>query len=148
MTEAENNDSKLSEEEIKQMEADIAKARADLVSPDTEQKIKQAKEEAKAEAEKEFLVNQKIKELEEEKTKLLEAQKSKEEETAKQLEGFKEKIDSLTSSQQPIRGDDPFKKQKNNDGDNPEGNVDKWTDDKVNDFERQSGSAFFGEGWD
>ena len=58
------------DKELEAINADIEKAKGALVSKGTEELIQKAKEEARKEAEKEFLVNQRIKEIETQKAEL------------------------------------------------------------------------------
>lgn len=133
-----------SQEELKQIEADIQKARDSIVSKETSALIAKAKEEAKKEAEKEFLTNSKIKELEDEKEKLRQEQVNKEREAATQLEALKKKVDELTSSKAPINFKDPFRpagsQQNNNQGQSLN-----LTEEQINNIEFESGKAFFGD---
>lgn len=126
----------LNNEDLDKLEKDMDNARNTLVSKETEDKIAQAKEEAKKEAEKEFLVNQRIKELEEEKVKLAEDKAKKEEEVAKQLEEMKEKLNAAITSRAVPTANNPF-------NDKPSSsNIDKLSDDEVNQIEQASYLAF------
>jgi uncharacterized protein (DUF3084 family) len=137
------NETKVSEED--QIKKDIAAAKASMVSKETAELIKQEKESARAEAEKEFAVNQKVKELEEQNKKLQEEHLQKEKEAAQRLEDFQKRLDELTTSKAPLRSKDPFVNEPSPDG---AMDVKNWDDQKINDIERASGKAFFGEEFD
>lgn len=138
---SENEPKPLSEEE--QIQRDITSAKASLVSKETQDLIKKEKDAARLEAEKEFLVNQKVKELEEQNKRLQEEQTNKEKEAALKFEELQRKIGELTTSRAPIKNRDPFANEPSQE--NASEDVKNWSEDKINDIERASGIAFFGE---
>ena len=133
-----NTQEEVSPEELEKLNQDLDASRKKLVSEETEEKIKTAKEEAKKEAEKEFIVNQKIKELEEDKKKLEEDQKKREENTAKELDVMKEKLNQAISSKAVSTGTNPFEgSQKTSSS-----SIDQLSDAEIDAIERASFEAF------
>ena len=102
------NESPLSEEDIKKLSDDIDNAKSTLVSKETQSAIEKAKADAKAEAEKEFTTNQKIKELEEQKQQLEASVKAKEESAAQELEKLKQAVNEMKASKAVVQQDNPF----------------------------------------
>lgn len=133
----------LTPEEKAAMQKDIDDAKKSLVSDDTAKAIEKAKSEAKAEAEKEFLVNQKIKELEEEKEKLKQEQITKEKESAKQLEELTKKVDDMTTSKAAINTQDPFKA--GNNTVDLKSQVEKLSDEQALEIENEASRDFWGD---
>lgn len=129
-----------SEEELSQITNDIKKAREGLVSKEVEQKINQVKEEAKREVEKEFLMNDKIKQAEMEKAQLQAEMEKIQKQSAEELERLKSKVDELISSKAPVKTDDPFKKHTD-----IKNSIDFLSDEQVSDIEEASARAFWGD---
>jgi len=95
-------------EELDALNREIEEANKTLVSEDVAKVIKLEKEAAKKEAEKEFLVNQRVKDLEAEKDALVKAKEQSEKEAAEKLEALTKKVNSLVSSQAPVKNENPF----------------------------------------
>lgn len=87
---------------------EIDKANKKIISDEVAQLIAKEKEEARKLAEKEFLINQKLKEKEQEIESLKQAQKDKELKAAQELEALKRKVDELASTKQPMNIVNPF----------------------------------------
>jgi len=128
----------ISQEELDKLNQDIENTTKKLVSDDTAKKIQEAREEAKKEAEKEMLINQRIKELEEEKEKLKADQISKEKEASEQLTALKGKVDELTASKAVIKSESPFE-----DKEELSKSIDKLTPEQEDEIERQSFEIFW-----
>jgi len=126
------------DKELAEINADIEKAKSSLVSKGTEELIQKAKEEAKKEAEKEFAVNQRIKEIETQKAELQKKLEDKEKSSAEELEKLKSKVNELVSSRASIQVQDPFKKPENQ-------NTDFMSDEKISQIEVASARAFWGD---
>ena len=132
----------ISKEDLDKLNKDIDTATTKIVSDDTAKKIQEAKEEAKKEAEKEMLTNQRIKELEQEKEKLLADNTSKEKEAAEQLAALKGKVDELTSSKAVVSNDSPFNETPVIEED-IKTKIDKLTEQETDDIQRQSFEMFW-----
>lgn len=98
----------VSQEDLDALDKAISEANASLVSKDVQEQIKLAKEEAKKEAELEFLKSQKIKELED-KLKAEEAAKADmQKETAEKLASLKSRLDTMSASRAVAPASTPF----------------------------------------
>jgi len=97
--------------ELDELNKEIEEANKSLVSDDVAKVIKLEKEAAKKEAEKEFLVNQRVKELEAEKDALAKAKEQAEKEAAAKLEALTQKVNGLISSRAPVTTENPFNAQ-------------------------------------
>ena len=62
------------------------------------------------------------------------------------MEKMQKQIDNMTSSKAPVNMQNPFKSQSNQ-SDNPL-DVDRYSEDMVQDIERKSAEAFFGMSWE
>lgn len=132
--------SSIDKKEWEAINNDINSAKESLVSKDTEAKIKAAKEEARKEAEKEFMTNQEIQKLKEENARLQQEREAKETEAAEKISAIQSKVDELVGSKAPSNNEDPFSNQnKDRKG------IDNWTEEEVNNYEEKHAKAFFGE---
>jgi chromosome segregation ATPase len=102
----------VTEDELAAIEAELNKANKSIVSEDIQKRIQEERESARREAEKEFQVNQRIKELEAEKETLKKQQEQKELEAARQLEELRQKVNSLVAARGVARETNPFKDEK------------------------------------
>lgn len=132
---SEENKSDLNQEDIDAINKDIEDAKSKLVSKETEDKIAQAKEEAKKEAEKEFAVNQKVKELEEANQKLQEEKEAKEKEAAEKIANLAEKVNTYVESKQVVTNNETPFGSNNTD-------VEKIPDEDIEKIENESYVAF------
>jgi chromosome segregation ATPase len=99
----------MTKEELLKIERDIAEAKATLSTKSSD--IKDAKEEGKKEAEKEFKLQQELeshKKAKEDLEKQLSEHKKASEEQAKK---FQEQLDSLKTTKMPVNTENPFAKQ-------------------------------------
>jgi hypothetical protein len=126
-------------EEIEKLNKEIEEAKKQMVSEDVEKKIMAEREAAKKEAEKEFLVNQKIKDLEREKLELQQKNEAVQRQTSQQLESLKAQVDRLMSSKAVITQDNPFKREPQPDVNKSVDMMDEATIDKI---EEKSFEAF------
>jgi len=132
----------LTPEDKAAMQKDIDDAKKSLVSDDTQKVMEKVKAEAKAEAEKEFAVNAKIKELEADNKKLLDIQVEKEKESATKLDVLTKKVDEMTTSKANVVQQDPFK------GNQPvdiKTKVDSLSDNEALDLQEKASEQFFGK---
>jgi Skp family chaperone for outer membrane proteins len=132
---SEENKSDFNQEDIDAINKDIEDAKSKLVSKETEDKIAQAKEEAKKEAEKEFAVNQKVKELEEANQKLQEEKEAKEKEAAEKIANLAEKVNTYVESKQVVTNNETPFGSNNTD-------VEKIPDEDIEKIENESYVAF------
>jgi len=105
-----NNESKeeISAEDFAALEKELNMANDTLISRETAEQIKAAKEETRKEVEKEFLTNQKIKEMEEA-LKQKDVEKAElEKKTAEQLDLLKNKVNEMASSRAVVKTESPF----------------------------------------
>lgn len=93
---------------IEDLHKEIDAANKKLVSDEVSTLIAKEREAARKEAEKEFLVNQKLKEKEQELENFKKAQLEKERQASEQLEMLRRKVDELASSKAPINVQNPF----------------------------------------
>lgn len=93
---------------IEELHKEIEAANKKIVSEEVSQLLAKEREAAKKEAEKEFLVNQKLKDKEAEIEALKKAQLEKERATAEQLELLKRKVDEMAASKQGTPIANPF----------------------------------------
>jgi hypothetical protein len=93
---------------VEELHREIEAANKKIVSDEVAQLIAKEKEAARKEAEKEFLVNQKLKDKEAELEALKKAQLEKERANAEQLEALKRKVDEMAASKQPTVVANPF----------------------------------------
>jgi hypothetical protein len=89
---------------------EIEDADKTLVSEDVQKLLKEEKEAARKEAEKEFLVNQRLKEKEAEIENLKNASVEEQKKAAEQLAYLKAKLDELVTTKQVVNNENPFKK--------------------------------------
>jgi uncharacterized protein (DUF3084 family) len=132
----------VSQADIDELNAEIEKLNKEIVSEDTAKLIAVEKEKAKKEAEKEFLVNQRIKEMEQEKEAMKKEREESERRSAEQLQALKTKIDSLSASRAVVKNDNPFAEPSNNPPSPSQTNL---TDEQVSDIERASFELFMKE---
>ena len=138
-TKAEKSAEEIASDELEELNREIEEANKSLVSEDVARVIKLEKEAAKKEAEKEFLVNQRVKDLEAEKEALRKQMEAAERKTAEELDAFKQQINSLRTSRAPVVSENPFNAQPtepqkpNNTG---------FTDTEAEEIERASLEAF------
>jgi multidrug efflux pump subunit AcrA (membrane-fusion protein) len=125
------------DKELAAINADIASAQSALVSKGTEELIQKAREEARKEAEKEFLVNQRIKEIETQKAELQKRLEDKEKASAEELDKLKTKVNELVSSRASIQVQDPFR--------NPVNTGQELSEEKITQIEVASARAFWGD---
>jgi len=93
---------------VEELHKEIEAANKKIVSEDVAQLLAKEREEARKAAEKEFAINQQIKDKEAELEAIKKAQKEKDLENARQLEALKRKVDELASSKQPVQVQNPF----------------------------------------
>ncbi len=93
---------------VDELHKEIDAANKKLVSEEVSQIIAREKEAARKEAEKEFLVNQKLKDKEQEIEAMKKAQLEKERQASEQLEMLKRRLDELASTKQPVAIQNPF----------------------------------------
>ena len=137
MSEEEIKTEGISKEDIDAINKDIDDAKDKLVSKETDEKIEKAKAEAKAEAEKEFYLSQKAKELEEENKKLKEQMEAKEKEAAEKLTELTNKVNDYVESKAVISNDNPL--------DKVNADVEKLDDEEIAKIEDESFKAFIEE---
>lgn len=118
-------------EELEALNKDIESATKNFVSAEVQKKIEEAKAQAKAEAEKDFNVQQRIKELEAEKERLAKEKEEQEKKAAEELSSLKSKVDAVISSKATIASQNPFKSE----------GAASFTDDEANVIERASFEA-------
>jgi len=128
-------------EELESINKEIEEANKSLVSEDVAKVIKLEKEAAKKEAEKEFLVNQRVKDLEAEKIALAKEMEHSEKEAAAKLEKLTERVNSLISSKATVKNDNPF----NEPQPAKVPTNDDMTEEQEIDIETGSAIAFLGE---
>ena len=136
----EKNQEEIAEDELEALNREIEEANKSLVSEDVSKVIKLEKEAAKKEAEKEFLVSQRVKDLEAEKEALNKAKEQSERDSASKLQALTDKVNSLISSRAPVKNENPFNEKPPADD---TFSVDKLTDEQATDIERASMEAFF-----
>jgi len=133
----------IASDELEALNKEIEEANKSLVSEDVAKVIKLEKEAAKKEAEKEFLTNQRVKELEAEKVALQNAKEQAEKDAAARLDALTQKVNSLIASKAPVINENPFNAPQ------PPAetklDVGKLTDEQAQDIERASMEAFFEE---
>ncbi len=132
----------LTEEEKQAIDKDLADARTKLVSQDTEDKIRKAKEEGAEAAKVEIEKQQEVDAIKKENADLKASVETKEKEAASNIEMLTKKVDDLVSSKAPVEVKDPFAEE------NREKTVNKLSDDEVNNIEERSAREFFGDGYD
>jgi len=137
-----DDDTILTPEDKAAMQKDIDDAKKDLVSDDTSKAIEKAKVDAKAEAEKEFATNAKIKELEDANKKLLDEQTEKEKKSAEQLDALTKKVDDMTTSKANINQQDPFQATPQPD---MKSKIDSISDEGALDLQEKAAEQFFGK---
>jgi len=124
---------------VDDLHKDIDALNKKLVSEDVAQLLSQERAKAKAEAEKEFLVNAKLKEKDQELENLKKAQLEKERSAAEQLDALRKKVDELASSKQPVNMHNPFNSLPSQKDDKP--SVLKMKEDELEVVERASFDA-------
>ena len=134
----ENSDS-FTLEEIDKLNKEIEEAKKQMVSEDIEKKIAAEREAAKKEAEKEFLISQRVKDLEKEKEELQKKNEESQRLASQQLELLKAQVDKLMSSKAVITQDNPFRKEPQPDVNISIDNMDEAAIDKI---EEKSFEAF------
>jgi hypothetical protein len=127
-------------DELEALNREIEEANKSLVSEDVAKVIKLEKEAAKKEAEKEFLVSQRVKDLEAEKNALIKAKEQSERDSAAKLEALTQKVNGMISSRAPVKNENPFNEKPPAD---TTLDVSKLTDEQANDIELASMEAFF-----
>lgn len=100
----------VSKEDLDALEKAISEANSTLVSQDVQEQIRVAKEQAKKEAEVEFLKDQKVKELEEQLKKEAESKIQMQKEAAEKLEALKARVDQMSASRAVAPVTTPFDK--------------------------------------
>lgn len=98
----------IANDELEELNREIEEASKSLVSEDVAKVIKLEKEAAKKEAEKEFLTNQRVKELEAEKLALQKEKEQAEKEAAAKLDALTQRVNGLISSRAPVQAESPF----------------------------------------
>jgi uncharacterized protein (DUF3084 family) len=98
--------------DLEALRREIEEADKKLVSEDVSKLIKQERELAKKEAEKEYLINQRLQEKEAEIAKMKEASVEEQKKNAEQLAYLKSKLDELVASKQVVNNDNPFRNDK------------------------------------
>ena len=136
----------LSKDELEQITNDIEKAKEQLVSKTTDQKldaIERAKLEAKEEAKKEIEDKQKQDALVAENARLQEQLQAQQKLAEEKLTDMDTKIKNMVKSKQVIASEDPFKS-------TPamSDKIDQMTNDEVDTLEEQSAREFFGADYD
>jgi len=131
-----------SKEEIDAINNDIIKAKSSLISEEAKKEIENAKVQARVEAEKEFQINQKIKEQEALIEQLKQEKLNKEKEFHDKFETMESRINDMIGSKAPVNVENPFKQ--NNQSNQP---IDPMnlTEAQVSEVERASAEAFFGD---
>lgn len=129
-------------EEIEKLNREIEETKRKVVSEDINQKITAERDAAKKEAEKEFLVNQRVKDLEREKEELQKKNEESQRNAAAQLEALKAQVDKLMTSKVVAVGDNPFKKPEENSTKETGLNVDGMDDEELRIIEEASFQAF------
>jgi len=129
----------ISTTELEELNREIEAANKKLVSDEMSKTIAAEREAAKLEAQKEFMVNQKIKDLEAEKEKIQKEKEDAERKSAEQLNVLKTKVDSLISTKAVVSTENPFR---NEPVESQKVSVDRLTDEQVDDIERNSFEAF------
>jgi len=127
----------VTQDEIDAIQAEIDKANEKMVSEDIQKRIAEERDAAKKEAEKEFLTNLRIKELEKEKEELKKQQEQREREAAQQLELLKQKVNELAAARAVVKEDNPFKSREI-----VPPKEDTLTDEMADEIERASYDAF------
>jgi hypothetical protein len=130
----------IAQEELDELNREIEEANKSLVSEDTSKLIKLEREAAKKEAEKEFLVNQRVKELEAEKEQIKKEAAEKEKAFALKMEALTNRVNGMVASKAPVVNDNPFNAQPP--APNPNQSTE-FTEDEVRDIELASMEAFF-----
>lgn len=125
-------------EELQNLQKEIDEANKNIVSDEVQKKIELAKQKAREEAEKEFTVNQKIKELEKEKEELVKKQQEKEIENARRLEELTKKVNDSISSRAVAPSGSPFTDPTPS---TPGDTIENMSQDQVDQIERESFDA-------
>ena len=128
-------------DELDAIQRDIESAKSSLISDEAKQQIQRAREEAKKEAEAQFLVNQKIKEQEALIEQLKQEKIQKEQEFNEKFQSMESKINDMVSSKAPVNVENPFKQP----GDSKPVSAETMSDDMINDIEKASGEQFLGD---
>ena len=105
--------------------------------------IDRAKEEARKEVEKEFELKKQAEELARKNEELQKQLEETNKMTSEKLDQFKAKIDDLTASKAVVTNRDPFQEEVA-----VPHQVDKWSDEKINQLEEESARKFFGDDYD
>lgn len=145
MAESKDESVIITDDEKKAIDKDIAEAKAALVSKDTQDQIAKAKNEAKAEAEKEFQLKKQLEDAEKAKQELQAKIAAQEKETAERLSKLQSKVDELVTSKASINVVDPFKNQPK---EALKQQVDGWSEEQVEEFQEASAREFFGDAYD
>lgn len=136
----------LTEEERAQIQKDMEDARKTLVSEDVESKIRQAKEEAKKEVEKELQMKAELEKAKAEAEELRKKNEEAQKQAATQLDALKKRVDEMTASRAPTSVVDPFgNPSRLTDGSHP---IDSLNDAEIDKLEERSAREFFGEDYD
>jgi len=131
----------LSEDEVKQLNADIEKAKTEIGVMSKEQ-LDAAKTEGKTEAEKEAQLNQKLADMEKAKTELENKLVEQEKKATEQIEKVQENLNKLVESKQVV-AKNPFETEVA-----LSAKVDKLTNDELTNIEEKSARDFFGADYD
>ena len=129
----------MSPEDKAAIEQDIADAKSKLISKEMQQQIEEAKKQTKEELMKELETKQKLEEQDKQIATLKAEKEKQEKEAADRLDKIQARVDDIISSKASIKRDDPFK----DEGSNID--VDRMSDETVDDIEEKSARAFFGE---
>jgi hypothetical protein len=132
----------VSQADIDELNSEIERMNKEMVSEDTAKMIELEKEKARKEAEKDFLVNQKIKEQND----LIEAMKKEKEESEKKnaesLEALTRKVNEMVTSKAVIPNGNPFNEPANEPEPQTPSTMSKQT---IDDIERASYELFMQE---
>jgi len=139
----EKKGSTISKEEMEAISRDIQSTKESLVTKESQDAEAKAKAAGKEEAQKEFELQQKLKEQEEANKKLQEELEKTKTETAEKLNIVQKKVDEMIGSKASVESKNPFETAV---GLSKE--VDNWSDDKVNEIENRSARKFFGADYD
>ena len=133
----------LTEEEKKQVDADIDNAKKELVSKDVEDKIEQVKQETKEQVTKELETKQRMDELQKQNETLQKQLEDKEKGFAESFDKLKTKVDDMVTSKAEVKVEDPFKEP-----DTAAKEIDKMSDEELDKIEERSGREFLGDAYD
>jgi hypothetical protein len=127
-------------EEEKKILEEIQKAKASLVSKETEDKIAKAKQEERARVEQEIKEKQERESKEKELADLKAKLEQQERASADRLEALQKKVDELITSRAPIRQEDPFKNETRS---KPGLDIDNMSEEELEKLEEELKRQFF-----